>query len=184
MYNQNVNINEDVKLFEFPPEGADTSSLKLRSIAINGDPWFLATDISAALGFKDAFSAVRHLDEDERANLPLGGFSRGAIAVNESGLYSLIMRSRKPNAKAFRKWVTSVVLPSLRKDGVYIAGQEKPITDELTLPELQAQMEAIQEKVDAIKAATMLGWARHREEKEARRDGFRLLKGRGPRVRS
>jgi anti-repressor protein len=160
------------------------SGMELRSLSKDSEPWFIARDVANALGFADAHSAVQHLDSDEKANLPLEGFARGAIIVNESGLYSLILRSRKPEAKAFRKWVTGTVLPSLRKDGLYIAGQEKPITADLTLPELLAQMVDTQAKVDAIKAAKVIAWSCHQEEKEARTDALRFLRGKSLRIRT
>ena len=96
--------------------------------------------------------------------------------VSESGLYAMVLRSRKGEAKAFRRWVTGTVLPTLRKDGIYIAGQETPITDELTLPELMSQIADIQAKVDVINAARVRAWSRHQEEKDARRDAFRFFK--------
>ena len=99
------------------------------------------------------------------------------LIVNESGLYGLVLRSRKPSAYAFRRWVTTTVLPSLRKDGVYIVGQEKPITDADTLPELLAQIAAIQAKVDALNADKLRSYFRHQEEKDARQSAFALLKG-------
>lgn len=68
---------------------------------------------------------TRRLDTDEKQNLQIVGFgNRGASVVNESGLYAAIIGSKKPEAKTFRKWVTSTVLPSIRKNGGYIAGQE------------------------------------------------------------
>ena len=150
--------------------------MNLRTITKDGEPWFVAKDIAGALGFRDAFNAVQHLDSDEQANLPLAGFARGATIVNESGLYSLILRSRKPEAKAFRKWVTSVVLPSIRKDGIYIAGQEKPIHEDMTVAELVAQMAAMQAVLDARNARAMEQLLRHQEEKLARYEALHMLK--------
>ena len=88
------------------------------------------------------------------------------------------MRSRKPEAKAFKKWLTATVLPALRKDGIYITGQEKPLPDDLTLPELLAQLQHIQAKVDALKELKVRQWAeQNREEREGRANGFRALRG-------
>lgn len=78
-----------------------------------------------ALGIANASAALVDLDTDERNTLAIPDGSRGTpikAIVNESGLYSLILRSRKPEAKRFKKWVTSVVLPAIRKDGAYIMG--------------------------------------------------------------
>lgn len=71
-------------------------SLNLRAIVKDNEPWFVAKDLAEVLGFKDAFSAAQHLDSDEKLNLPVEGINRGLIFVNESGLYSLILKSRKP----------------------------------------------------------------------------------------
>jgi anti-repressor protein len=78
------------------------------------------------LGFKDAFNVAEHLEPEEKLNPPVAGINRGLIHVNESGLYSAILRSRKPEAKAFKKWVTSEVLPSIRKTGMYMTKEAAP----------------------------------------------------------
>lgn len=87
----------------------------------NGEPWFVATDIAGALEFRDAYNAVRSLDDDEKGTHTVstpGGAQRLAT-INESGLFALIIRSNKPRAKQFRKWVTAEVLPALRRNGRY-----------------------------------------------------------------
>lgn len=91
-----------------------------------GDPWFVAADIATVLGYSEASAMTRCLDEDERglSTVQTLGGMQDLITINESGLYSAILRSRKPEAKFFRRWVTSEVLPSIRKNGGYIAGQE------------------------------------------------------------
>ena len=105
----------------------------LRVLMKDGDPWFVAKDVSDALGFTRATDAIKYLDEDEKGvmNHHTPGGIQPMSTINESGLYSLILRSRKPEAKAFKKWITSVVLPTLRKDGMYVMGEEKVITGEL-----------------------------------------------------
>ena len=89
----------------------------IRGVLRDGQPWFVAADVCAALDHSDASKAIARLDEDERgANIvrtPGGPQEMGVI--NESGLYALILTSRKPHAKAFRRWVTGTVLPSLRR---------------------------------------------------------------------
>lgn len=163
-----------VQLFDFAP------GMSLQAIVKDGQPWFVAKDVCDALGYINGPKALAdHTDEDERDSITLRTGKRGnpmRTALSESGLYALILRSTKPEAKAFRKWVTGTVLPALRRDTLYIVGQEKPITDDLTLPELMEQIAALQVKVDAVKASKVRAWSRHQEEKEARRDGFRLLK--------
>ena len=89
-----------------------------------GSPWFVAKDVCDALGIANPTQAVsNHLDADERAMFNIGGKAGTVNIVNESGLYSLILKSRKPEAKAFKKWVTSAVLPAIRKDGAYVMGE-------------------------------------------------------------
>ncbi|MDC7218616.1 MAG: BRO family protein [Spirochaetales bacterium] len=91
---------------------------------INGNPWFVAKDICQILGYTNPSKAISdHVDSDDKLNneslSSLG--QRGGWIVNESGLYSLILRSQLPSAKAFKKWVTSEVLPAIRKNGGYLS---------------------------------------------------------------
>lgn len=99
---------------------------EVRTIEINSEPWFVGKDVAEVLGYTDlAHAVLDHVDEEDRMNsktqgqidLELG--QRGGWLINESGLYSLILSSKLPNAKAFKKWVTSEVLPSIRKHGLY-----------------------------------------------------------------
>lgn len=95
---------------------------EIRSAVVDGTPLFVAKDICDALGISKYRDALTRLDEDERASISvdtLGG-KQSMIAVNESGLYTLVFQSRKPEAKAFRKWVTGEVLPNIRKHRVYM----------------------------------------------------------------
>lgn len=87
------------------------------------EPWFVASDICAALGYANTSKAVAdHLDADERSNEQLDRSRMGSksVIINESGLYALVLRSRKPEARRFAKWVTGEVLPSIRKTGQYV----------------------------------------------------------------
>ena len=91
----------------------------VRVVMRDGIAWFAATDVCSALGYQNTSKAVNdHLDDDERYNEPL---ERGGtlLIINESGLYALVLRSRKPEARKFSRWVTSEVLPSIRKTGSY-----------------------------------------------------------------
>lgn len=112
-----------MKQNEVVPFGYDDQLV--RTILIDNSPWFVANDVCAALDIKNPRHAISILDDDEKGvgkTDTLGGEQEMNI-INESGLYTLIMRSNKPEAKRFRKWVTSEVLPSIRKNGVYdIAG--------------------------------------------------------------
>ncbi|MCX7206760.1 MAG: Bro-N domain-containing protein [Proteobacteria bacterium] len=92
---------------------------QLRTVMINGEPWFVAADVTSALNIDN--TQTRRLDDDEKGVCSihtLGGQQEMSI-INESGLYSLILGSRKPEAKVFKKWVTSEVLPAIRKTGSY-----------------------------------------------------------------
>jgi len=90
----------------------------------NNEPWFVAKDISDILGYTDAHKMTSKLDDDEKSNRQIGGLGshtggRGTTLINESGLYSVILTSKKSEAKKFKKWITSEVLPSIRKTGGY-----------------------------------------------------------------
>lgn len=87
----------------------------------HGNTWFVAKDVCNILEIKDTFNATRYLDQDEKGTLnvrTLGG-QQSMTTINESGLYALIIRSRKPEARKFRKWITAEVLPSIRRTGSY-----------------------------------------------------------------
>lgn len=93
-----------------------------------GEPWFVAKDVCDVLGIKNSRHAVAKLDDDEKGvvqNDTLGG-AQEMTTISESGLYALIIRSDKPEAKKFRKWITAEVLPSIRKTGSYTTGQTGP----------------------------------------------------------
>lgn len=107
----------------------------VRTMLIGDQPWFVATDVASALEYRDAFNMNRILDDDEKGTQivsTLGG-DQEMLVINESGLYSAILRSRKAAAKNFKKWVTAEVLPAIRKHGRYEDGQAKMPTlmDEL-----------------------------------------------------
>ena len=95
---------------------------KVRTIMLEGEPWFVAVDVCKALEISDTGKATSRLDEDEltRIKIGSGGQSREVIAVNEPGVYALVLGSRKPSAKAFKRWITHEVIPSIRKHGAYM----------------------------------------------------------------
>lgn len=101
----------------------DFNGNQVRVVNCDGSPWFVAKDVCDVLGIKNTTQAVASLDEDERAMYNIGRQGSSNI-ISESGLYALIFKSRKAEAKAFRKWVTSSVLPAIRKTGSYVAGEE------------------------------------------------------------
>ncbi|HAO61572.1 MAG TPA: phage antirepressor [Erysipelotrichaceae bacterium] len=102
----------------------------IRTVLINNEPWFVAKDVCNVLGIKNITQAMSRLDSDERSMSNIGRQGNANI-VNESGLYAIILRSDKEEAKEFRKWVTSEVLPTIRKKGMFLTVEmvEKTITD-------------------------------------------------------
>jgi anti-repressor protein len=146
-----------------------------------GNPWFVAADICNALEIKNSRDAIAKLDDDEKdvvSTDTLGG--RQALAVvNEAGLYELIFRSRKAEAKAFKRWVKNDVLPALRKDGVYIVGEEKMSLEGMTSSEIQRYVDELTTKLtQAADAKVQRRKQEHQEEKLARSDAFRFLRRR------
>lgn len=103
---------------------------EMRTLKINNEPWFVAKDVCDILEIKNTTQAIQRLDEDERTMLNIGRQGNTNI-VNEYGLYNLILASRKKEAKDFKRWITHEVLPSIRKHGGYIAGQEEMTEEEL-----------------------------------------------------
>lgn len=96
---------------------------KVRTLNLNGEPWFVAVDVCSVLDLSNPTIAVSRLDEDERAKFNLGRQGDATI-VNEPGLYTLVLGSRKPEAKAFKRWITHEVIPAIRKHGVYITDEK------------------------------------------------------------
>lgn len=106
--------------------------VELRSVFINGEPWFIAADACRALDIGNTTDAIGRLDADERTLVSNEG--REINVVSEAGLYTLILGSRKPEAKAFKRWVTHEVLPALRKAGTYTIPKQDWVIPQ-TLPE-------------------------------------------------
>lgn len=117
---------------------------ELRTVVVDGEPWFVANDVTAILGVGNTSQALSYLDDDERGVITsdtLGGPQLVSI-VSEPGLYSLILRSRKAEAKPFKRWVAHDVIPSIRKTGSYGAAKALPKDYASALRELAAQVEA------------------------------------------
>jgi prophage antirepressor-like protein len=113
----------------------------IRAFEIDGEPWFVGKDIALALGYAKPQNAIKaHVDDEDKTTAPIqgsgfsiqgtgSGYKTVAIIINESGLYSLILSSKLPNAKKFKRWVTNEVLPAIRKTGAYsIETEQAPIT--------------------------------------------------------
>lgn len=140
----------------------------IRTMELGGEPWFVLRDVCEVLSLSTPAKVAERLDMDEVSQAHITdsmGRPQETTIINESGLYNVILRSDKPEAKPFRKWVTAVVLPSIRKNGGYIAGQEelspqelmakallvaqKTIADrEARISNLEAQKQAMQPKAD------------------------------------
>ena len=135
---------------------------QIRTVAIDGEPWFVLKDVCEVLGISKYRDVAERLDEDERGSVrvdTLGGTQRMA-AVNESGLYHVIIRSDKPIANPFRKWITADVLPTMRKTGGYVANDDMfidtylPYADEQTKILFRSTLETVKKLNEKVKADT------------------------------
>lgn len=144
-------MNNNLMIFENPEFG------ELRSLRMNGEPWFVGRDVAMALGYgkgKSLNNAVsKHVDDEDKGvtEMMTPGGKQKVIIINESGLYSLILSSKLERAKKFKRWVTAEVLPSIRKHGAYM-------TDSL-LDALEAHPEAVPEYLNRLRSEN----ARNRE---------------------
>lgn len=131
-----------IKIFENPEFG------KVRTVEIDGKPYLAGKDVAEALGYTNPQKAIRdHTDiEDRTVNESFTVNGTKVILINESGLYSLILSSKLESAKRFKHWVTSEVLPSIRKSGGYIAGQEQMTDSELMAKALLVAQKQIEER--------------------------------------
>lgn len=178
---------------------------EVRTVMVSDEPWFVAADVCKALELSNPTVAVSRLDEDERTKFNLGRQGEGII-VNEAGLYSLILGSRKPEAKVFKRWITHDVIPAIRKTGGYIQGEESMSDDDLIaralvmaqkkielreqqLKEKDAQLELQKPKVDfadhvtdsdnAIDMGTFAKYAQKQGITMGRNTLFRWLRDQG-----
>lgn len=136
----------DLKIFKNDEFG------EIRSLEINNKPYFIGKEVAEILIYKEPHKAiVNHVDEDDRIKYPIVdelGRKQEMWIINESGLYSLIMSSKLPSAKRFKRWVTSEVLPSIRQTGGYIAGEENMTEDELVLKAMQVMQNKLKKLED------------------------------------
>lgn len=130
---------EETKIFKSEEFG------EVRTAVIDGEPWFVGKDIADILGYQNGSRDINaHVDDEDRRiiksteTVSLDIPSRGMLLINESGLYSLILSSNMPNAKRFKKWVTSEVLPSIRKHGIYAT--DNVIDDILNNPDFGIEL--------------------------------------------
>lgn len=144
---------------------------QVRTVVKDGEPWFVAKDVCTILDISDTRRAVERLDEDERSLTPLTdsiGRSQPAYIVNEPGLYSLILGSRKPEAKQFKRWITHEVIPSIRKTGQYILQPktqselilmlaQQNVENERRLRQLEERANAAHHRIDNIDKIDTIG---------------------------
>lgn len=132
----------------------------LRVEMIDGEAWFVASDVCEALGLDDTSKACSRLDDDEKLTRTMfvSGQNREVLIINESGLYSLILTSRKPEAKKFKKWVTSEVLPAIRAKGRYEHPNAQVIREDVFC--LSQELHATQAQVQNLQARLLQSQAR------------------------
>lgn len=114
-------MENEIKIFESEEFG------KVRTVVKNGEPWLVGKDVAKILEYKDTAKAIRtHVDDEDKgvSVLDTPGGQQKIMVINESGLYSLVLSSKMPKAKEFRRWVTSHVLPTIRKTGGYVANED------------------------------------------------------------
>lgn len=142
-------MTNDIQVFQNNQFGS------IRTVNINDEPWFIAKDLCQILG-TETRDVKKILDLDEVDTIHITdsiGREQSTIVVNESGLYTLILRSRKEIAKPFRKWVTSEVLPSIRKNGGYITGQENLSPEQILANAILVAQKVIEDQKKQLEAA-------------------------------
>ena len=144
----------EIKIFDNPEFG------KVRTMEINGEPYFVGKDVAEILGYTKARNAIAsHVDSEDKKDAPIQGDLGGTqemTVINESGLYSLILSSKLPKAKEFKRWVTSEVLPSIRKHGAYAVDEllndpEFAIKTFTVLKEERERSKRLSEQIEADK---------------------------------
>lgn len=139
-----INLMNDLQIFKNEEFG------EIRTVIIDGEPWFVGKDVAVALGYSNTRDAlIRHVDSDDKNTVVIPDGNKGnpnQIVIDESGVYALIFGSKLDSAKRFKYWVTSEVLPSIRKNGGYIAGQENLSDDELMAKAILVAQKKIEER--------------------------------------
>ena len=140
----------NLQIFKSPDFG------QVRTIQQNGEPWFIGKDVAEILGYKKPENAIAvHVDDEDKTTTLIQGtgsnYKSNAVIINESGLYSLILSSKMPKAKEFKRWVTSEVIPAIRKTGGYIAGSENMTDAEIMAKAVLVAQSTIQQRDQRIK---------------------------------
>lgn len=142
----------EIAIFKNPEFGA------IRTLTIDGDPWFVGKDVAERLGYERPTKAVQdHIDSEDKDEVPIQdsiGRMQKTPIINESGLYSLVLSSKLPTAKAFKRWITSEVIPAIRKHGGYLAPEklEEALMNPDTLIRLATDLKAEREHRRALEA--------------------------------
>lgn len=145
-------MTTQIQLFTAP------TGAQLRTVDINGSPYFVGKDVAEALGYSDPFGAIKkHVDSEDKQNCQNDSFEspRGMTVINESGLYSLILASHLPAAKQFKRWVTAEVLPAIHRQGGYMVDLANETPEETMARALKiaaATIERQQSRIDALEA--------------------------------
>lgn len=128
---------------------------EIRAVTIDSEPWLVGKDVATALGYANPQKAIRdHVDdEDKTVNESFTVNGTAIVLINESGLYSLVLSSKLPGAKKFKRWVTSEILPSIRKNGGYIDGAESLSPEELMAKALLVAQKTIEDQKERLTAA-------------------------------
>lgn len=144
-------MNNEIEIFKNEEFG------EIRTLLINDEPYFAGKDIAKVLGYKNISDALeKHVDEEDKKKIAYCDYpefgNKGAVLINESGLYSLILSSKLPTAKKFKKWVTSEVLPSIRKHGAYMTNEtlEEALTSPDFLIKLATELKKEKEQRQAL----------------------------------
>lgn len=142
----------NLQIFNSPDFG------QIRTIQKNGEPWFVGKDVASVLQYRDTSDALKkHVDKEDKVLLKAGetptlkSSNFGMYIINESGLYSLILSSKMPKAKEFKRWVTSEVIPAIRKTGGYIAGSENMTDAEIMAKAVLVAQSTIRQRDQRIK---------------------------------
>ena len=145
----------ELMIFNIPEFG------EIRTVEVNGEPWFVGKDVATALGYGEgkslANAVANHVDEEDKGvtELMTPGGNQKMVIINESGLYSLVLSSKLPGAKRFKRWITSEVIPSIRKHGAYLTPEtlEAAILNPDTMIRLCTALKEEQDKRKALEAA-------------------------------
>ena len=146
-----LKIQNGIKVFENPIFG------QIRMVMVDDEPWFVAKDISDKLGYAQTSNMMKRIDDEDFKSSVLDGMNMKSLLINQSGLYSAIIGSKLPSAKQFKHWVTSEVLPTIRKTGGYVNNDELfistylPYADENTKLIFSQTLKTVREQNETIK---------------------------------